>query len=450
MSLHRRAAVGVACLCLLAAACGDSKSATTATTTAGTAGTGTTAAAAVDLSGKTVNIQGPETGTEADGFTAAFTPLSDAKGPKVNYTGSRDFETQIRVSAQGGQLPDIAVIPQPGLVKDLADKITPVADSSFTKADYDEYTLGLVTKDGKLLGVPNKGDVKSLVWYSPSLFKEKGYTVPTTTAELTTLQEKMKTDGIAPWCIGVESGDATGWPLTDWMEDFMLRVHGPDVYDQWVNHKIPFNDPKVVEVADMIGTIWFGKGNVLNGRQSIASTGFAQAGVPLLTKKCAMHRQANFYAAQWKTAKADVKIGETGDVNAFYLPTASDKFGKVTLIAGTYVVAFNNKPETLATMKYLASPEYANARIKANKGGFLSPNKRHDTTLYAEEIDRTFAKILVTASPARFDGSDQMPSEVGSGTFWKEGTNWILGTSTTKKCLLAEVIDEPWVSCSRP
>jgi alpha-glucoside transport system substrate-binding protein len=435
MSFHRRAAVGVASLCLLATACGGSKSETTNTTAGAAGGTGTTAAAAVDLSGKTVNVAGPETGAEADGFTAAFGPLTEAKGPKVNYTGSRDFETQIRVSAQGGQLPDVAVIPQPGLVRDLADKITPVADSSFVKSDFDANTLSLVTKDGKLLGVPNKGDLKSLVWYSPSLFKEKGYTIPTTMAQLTDLQTKMKADGIPPWCIGVESGDATGWPLTDWMEDFMLRVHGPDVYDQWVNHKIPFNDPKVAQVADMIGAIWFDKANVLNGRQSIASTGFAQAGVPLLTKKCGMHRQANFYAAQFKTAKPDVKLGETGDVNAFYLPTISDSFGKVTLTAGMYAVAFNNKPETLAVLKFIASPEYANARIKANKGGFLSPNKRHDTTLYAEEIDRTFAKILVTASPARFDGSDQMPSEVGSGSFWKEGTNWILGTSTTKKFL---------------
>ncbi len=127
--------------------------------------------------------------------------------------------------------------------------------------------------------MPNKADVKSLVWYSPKVFAENGYEIPETWDDLIALQDQMKTDGIAPWCIGIESGDATGWPLTDWMEDIMLRLHGPDVYDQWVAHEIPFNDPQVQEVAEMVEDIWFTDGNVLGGRQSIASTGFA-AGRP--------------------------------------------------------------------------------------------------------------------------------------------------------------------------
>jgi len=384
----------------------------------------------------TLTISGPETGAEADGFTESLEAFTEDSGIQVSYTGSRDFETQIRVAAEGGDLPDLAVIPQPGLVRDLADKIVPVPKKVLDEHEdqFNPYLWELVSVGDKVLGVPNKADVKSLVWYSPKTFKDKGYEVPETWDDMITLQNKMKADGIAPWCIGIESGDATGWPLTDWMEDIMLRLHGPDVYDQWVGHEIPFNDPKVQQAAAEIEKIWFSAGNVLNGRQSIASTGFQQAGLPVADGQCGMHRQANFYGAQFKE-KGGVTLGDDADVNVFYLPTMNDKFGKVMLSGGTYVVAFNDNEATLEALEYLASPAYANARNEAAKGGFISPNKEHDTSKYAEDLDRTLAELLVESDPVRFDGSDSMPSEVGAGSFWKEGTNWVLGTSDTKTFL---------------
>ena len=107
--------------------------------------------------------------------------------------------------------------------------------------------------DGKAYGLPKASNIKSLVWYSPSAFTEGGYEVPATLDDLKALSDKLATDGKTAWCVGAESGVATGWVLTDWMEDFMLRVNGEDVYDQWVNHEIPFNDPKVVAVVDAVG-----------------------------------------------------------------------------------------------------------------------------------------------------------------------------------------------------
>ncbi|OWY59785.1 sugar ABC transporter substrate-binding protein, partial [cyanobacterium TDX16] len=205
-----------------------------------------------------------------------------------------------------GDLPDLAVIPQPGLVADLAEQITPVPEGTLDdhQEQYDPNLWDLVTVDDEVLGVPNKGDLKSLVWYSPTVFEENGYEIPETWDDLMALQDTMREDGIAPWCIGIESGDATGWPLTDWMEDIMLRLHGPEVYDQWVNHEIPFDDPQVQEAVEMIEEIWFTEGNVLNGRQAIAGTGFAEAGLPVLDGECGMHRQANFFAANFADAGA--------------------------------------------------------------------------------------------------------------------------------------------------
>ena len=396
-------------------------------------------------SGGTITISGPETGSEADGFTEAFKTFTDESGIEVDYTGSRDFETQIRVAAEGGDLPDIAVIPQPGLVRDLADKISPVPKDILDdhEKQFNEYVWGLVTVDDDVLGIPNKADVKSVIWYSPKTFKAKGYAIPKTWDELVTLQNKMKADGIAPWCVGIESGDATGWTLTDWMEDIMLHLHGPEVYDDWVAHDIPFNDPKVQQAAKMVEDAWFPNGNVLNGRQSIASTGFQQAGLPIADGTCGMHRQANFYGAQFKQ-KGGLTFGEDGDVNVFSFPTMNSKFSDVMLSGGTYVVAFNDNENTMEAMKFLASPEYANARIKANKGGFISPNLEHDTSLYQDDYDRKLSELLVSTETVRFDGSDNMPSEVGAGTFWKEGTNWVLGSNDLKTFL--DNVESSWPS----
>jgi alpha-glucoside transport system substrate-binding protein len=441
---------GLAALALVATACGgddggesDDTSGGGTETTAASGGTETTAASggtettagggeAVDLSGETVSLLGTEVGTEADGVIAGLAAFEEATGATAEWTGTRDAETQVRTAAEAGgdALPDIFFAPQPGLVKALVDYIAPLpADVlAAVEENYDPYFKELVTVDGNVLGVPVKGDVKSLVWYSPSAFSEAGYAVPTTWDELIALQDQIVADGGTPWCIGIESGDATGWPFTDWMEDIMLRLHGPEVYDQWVNHEIPFNDPKVLEVAEMVGDIWFADGNVAGGRESIASTGFASAGLGITDGSCYMHRQANFFGANFKEANPEIVFGEEGDVNVFYLPTMSDEFGQVLLSAGVYAVAFNDEPATQAMMAHLASPAYANARIEANKGGYLSPNRAHDTSLYADELDRTLADILVTADPVRFDASDLMPAEVGAGSFWKEGTNFVSGT----------------------
>lgn len=390
-----------------------------------------------DGAGETVKVSGPETGAEADGFTEA---MADS-GVEIDYTGSRDFETQLRVAAEGGDLPDIALVPQPGLAKDLADKITPVPDNIVTEGKDNFITglLDLVTVEGKTLGIPIKADLKSLVWYSPKVFKEKGYEIPTTFDALIALQNEMKADKLTPWCIGIESGDATGWPLTDWFEDLMLRQYGPQVYDQWVAHEIPFNDPKVRQVGERIQDIWFTQGNVLNGRQSIASTGFAQAGLPVADGKCGMHRQANFFGANFKTANPAVTFGPDGDIDVFYLPTMNEDFGQVTLVGGIYAVAFNDNPATVKAMEYMAGVEYSNARIKSKKAGYLSPNVN---ATYDDKLDQLLAGILEKADPARFDGSDQMPGAVGSGAFWKEGTNWVLGTSDLKTFL--DNVEKAW------
>ena len=178
-----------------------------------------------------------------------------------------------------------------------------------------------MTVDGKSIGVPTKADLKSLVWYSPKVFAEKGYEIPKTWDELIALQDKAKADGIAPWCIGIESGDATGWPFTDWMEDIMLRMYGPEVYDQWVTNEIKFNDPEGQ------GRRREGRRDLVRRRQRARRAAVDRrrraSALPVCrspTGKCLMHRQGNFYAANFKAANPDATFGPDGDVNVFYLP----------------------------------------------------------------------------------------------------------------------------------
>ncbi len=398
----------------------------------------------MSLAGTVVNILGPETGPEAEGFLAGFEPFEARTGIDVQYSGTRDATTELNLALEGGNPPDIVIIPQPGRIIQFGESGDAVAlpqsllDS--ISGAYDPFWFDLATTGGQVYGVPNKGDVKSLVWYSPTLFAENGYAIPNTWAELEALTDQIKADGLTPWCIGIGSGDATGWVFTDWMEDMMLRLQGPDVYDQWVSHEIPFNDPRVVEVAEFVGDIWFEEGNVLGGRDLIAATGFKEASLPIADGDCVLHRQASFAGAFYTEIGAS--LGPNGDVNVFYLPTVSDEFGTVVLGAGTHAVAFTDKPETLAVMEYIGTAEYANARIMADKGGFLSPNREHDTSLYSSDFDRGLADILVSADPFRFDASDLMPGEVGAGEFWRSGTDYVSGSKTAQE--FADDTENAW------
>ena len=321
--------------------------------------------------------------------------------------------------------------PQPGGLLDQIAKGTMKAfPDSLAKAVTTENLDGwpqLATVGGKVYGVPGRANVKSLIWYSPKMFKDKGYELPKTFEEVKTLSDKIVADGGTPWCAGIESGAATGWAITDWFEDFMMRINGPEVYDQWVQHKIPFNDPKVKAVADAVASYVKNEKYIgsANGVKAIATTKFQDGGLPILDGKCYMHKQASFYIDFWgKTAK----IGPDGDVNFAYFPSpAGGK--KYMLGGGNLYSAGTDKPETFAVLAYTNSVQYPADLIAAGDTN-LSTRKDFDTTAIKNPNQKGFADLLKGSDVFRFDGADMMPAKVGSGSFWKEATAWILGGST--------------------
>ena len=435
-SKRRAAAVvtGIVAVSLTAAACGSSSSSSSG---------GTAASDTKDyskwcdmksgLQGKTVSIYTSIVAPEDQQQKDSYKSFTDCTGVTINYQGDKDFEKNLPARAQTGNLPDIAFIPQPGLLKTMVDTGKAVAASKTVSdevdknfgADWKKYG----TVDGTFYAAPLGANVKSYVWYSPKMFADKGYKVPTTWDELMALTNKIAADDSAakPWCAGFGSGTATGWPGTDWVEDLVLRVADKDTYDKWVDHKIPFNDPKVLEALGKAGAILkdpkFSNGGY-GAPNTIATTTFQDGGLPILTGKCYMHRQASFYGTMWPK---DKKVGPDGDVWAFYLPSMNST--KPVLGGGEFTLTFRDAPEVKAFAAFLASADWANAKAKATPtGGWISANKGLDPANLTSPLDKQSVKILTDPQAVfRFDGSDMMPSSVGAGTFWTEMTNWVNG-----------------------
>jgi alpha-glucoside transport system substrate-binding protein len=386
-----------------------------------------------DLAGKTVTIYTGILAPEDTAQRESYRPFESCTGVKVDYQGDDSFESQILTRVRAGHPPDLAVVPQPGLLKQLIATGRAVPAPAETEANVDRFFSSdwkaYGTVGDRFYAAPLGASVKSLVWYSPQEFAARGYQVPTTLDELKALSDRMVADGHTPWCAGIGSGDATGWPVTDWMEDFMLRLYGPDEYDKWVAHRIPFNGPEPTAALDAVGA-YLKNPKYVNGGlgdvKSIATTTFQDAGLPILGHQCEMHRQASFYAANWPKG---TRIAQDGDVYAFYLP-GRDTATKPVLGGGEFVLAFDRRPEVQAFQTYLSSDTWANAKAKVSSG-WVSANSGLDQDNLTSPIDKLAATILADPKTVfRFDGSDQMPAAVGSGAFWKQATRWIQGQDT--------------------
>ncbi|MET4539992.1 MULTISPECIES: extracellular solute-binding protein [Micrococcaceae] len=396
--------------------------------------------------GKTVSVYSTIVDIEATNLEESWKQFEDCTGITIKYEGSKEFETQIGVRAQSGTAPDVGIFPQPGLLatqaragylKPAPQTVSDLVDKNWS-ADWKKYG----TVDGKFYAAPMLANVKGFVWYAPKTFKDKGWEVPKTWDEMIELSKKIAADdkNMKPWCAGFESGEATGWPGTDWIEDVVLREHGPEVYDQWITHQIPFNDPKIVDSFDKAGDILLNQDMVNGGFgdvRSILSTGFAQAGQPVLDGTCAMHHQANFQAANWP---AGTNVAEDGDVWAFITPPIDESKGKAVTGGGEMVGAYKDTPEVQSFLAYLASADFANNRVKL--GGVVSANKGLDPANAQSDLDKLTVQILQDPDTVfRFDGSDLMPSAVGSNSFWKGIVQWINGTSSQE---VANSIESSW------
>ena len=387
--------------------------------------------AATDLSGQTLSITGPWIGADAELVNSVLAYFEAATGATVNYSGSDSFEQDIVISIQANSPPNIAVFPQPGLAADMAARgaLTPLpaGTADWVRENYaagqswvDLGTYANAEGAPELFGFFYKVDLKSLVWYSPEAFEEAGYEVPTSMEELMALTDQIVADGGTPWCIGLGSGAATGWPATDWVEDMMLRTTTPDVYDAWVRNEIPFTDERVVGAIEAFGYFARNDAYVNGGAASVATTDFrdSPAGLFSIPPACYMHRQASFIPTFFP---------EGADSAFFYFPSYDElDLGNPVLGAGTLWAITADSPAAQAFVEFLKTP-IAHELWMAQQG-FLTPHTGVNTDLFPTEAQRAMNQILLGATTFRFDGSDLMPGEIGAGAFWTGMVDYVTGT----------------------
>ncbi len=381
----------------------------------------------VPVSRGVVTVLGVWGGDELANFQEAVFPFTEETGIGMAFEGTRDLAAVLTTRVEAGNPPDLAILPNPGQLYELAAQgaLVPLdefVDVEALRAQYGDSWIELGSYDGRLYGIFYKVAIKSLVWYNPKAFEANGYQVPTTWDDLIALSDQIVADGGTPWCIGLESGSASGWPGTDWIEDIMLRTAGPQVYDQWVRHEIPWTDDAVRNAWELFGQIARNEEYVWGGTTGVLSTNFGDSPAPMFDDPpgCYLHRQASFITGFFPEG---LTAGE--DYDFFTFPPIDETYGTPALIAGDVIVMFNDTPEARQLVEYLASP--TPQEIWAANGGFISANKDVSLDVYPDELTRKMAQAIVEAEVARFDGSDLMPAAVGAGAFWRGVLDYVGG-----------------------
>ena len=385
---------------------------------------------------KVVTILGAFGGDEEKNFNASLAKFEQQSGIKVQYTSDQDFTTTIKQKVQSGDSPDIGLFPQPGGLLEFAaqGKIQPID----TYLDYDQLDRTLIKGfldagryKGRVYGAPMRMAFKSVLWYPKDAWTKAGY--PTRFRTFQDLQsqaiDKIKASGVSPWCEAWGSDQATGWVGTDWVEQMMLSLYGPQVYDDWVAHRIPFNDPKVVKAFDEVGKIIKDDNNSFGGPKGILNTAFGDAMNPAFQNpaKCMLLRQGNFITTFLpKPVQADLD----NKVGIMVFPQWQGGYDSPVVLGGGDIAGLFNggDPDAQKVMQFLTSDKFGAEWAKA--GGWLSPHKTFDASNYPDKITKEIAVLAGAASALRYDGSDSMPKAVGSGTFWTEMVKWMNGQPT--------------------
>lgn len=400
---------------------------------------------------QTVSIMGAFTDAQAAAFQADLDAWSETSGITVTYDGNTDFQTAVVARATAGNPPDIAIYPQPGVLKSQTNTLFPLEELGL---DVDAITadqangLGQIAQvDGETYGLPYSINVKSLVWYNPAAFEAAGLEVPTTDEEMTALQQQIIDEGLGyPWCVGLESGAATGWPATDWLEEYVLRYGGLDEYNAWIAGDVLFDSPLVNEAGDKVASELLEEGKINGGGPAAATTSFQTAGNQLFVEgidngQCFMMRQGSFIADFFpEDIKAQIADGDLSNIDFFQLPSP-DGTPTAMLGGGDLVGAFTNNEATAAVVEYITSAEFGTNGY-ASQAIFLSPHNDFDTSFYTTEFQVKAQELLAASELFGFDASDQMPGEVGSGTEWTELTSWFAGQQTMEQAF--QNIDASW------
>ncbi|MGO4689816.1 ABC transporter substrate-binding protein [Glaciibacter sp. 2TAF33] len=392
---------------LAAVTLGGSAALVLAGCSSGSSTSNTNSASGGDLKGVTLNVAADWSGSEQSNFEKVLKKFSDDTGAKVNYTSyGTDVATTLNTKVEGGDPPDVAVIPQPGLLDSLAKAGSLIeldkATQSTVKDNFAQDWVDLGSSDGKLYGVWFKAANKSTVWYNTTVYDTAGAKVPKTWEDFDKQLGVIADSGVYGLSIGADAG----WPLTDWFENVYLRTAGGEMYDKLATHAIPWTDPSVTTALTDLGTLW---GNTTVIQPGTAQRTFGDSVIAVFGDPPAAGTvfEGDFVAGNI-SSDTKSKVGETAKFYDF--PSINGSEPSV-VGGGNVAVQLKDNKGAAALMKYLATPEAATIWVKA--GGFTSPNKKVDTAGYPDATSKQIAEALVGAKTFRFDMSDLAPSAFG-------------------------------------
>ena len=413
---------------------------------------------------------GAPTGVEGDALQGFIDVYNSETGSNITFTGSDDFESQLRIRVDGGDPPAVAVTPQPASICQFADEgaLVSLEDMGFDiaemEANHSKFWMDLgLCADGNHYGVPWFPNFKSIVFYHQPTFEANGYEIPETWDDLLALSQQAVDDGYTPWCFGFESGGATGWPGTDWIEDILVREAGSDTYADWFNHDIPFNDPAVVSAFDTFGELLFADGFVLGGAENVAGVNFNDSPGPLFSDDagpngdgpgCLMLKQGSFIQNVFKD-QPGYEEGEESEIGVFSFPSIDGNVGAMG--GGDTIMVFDGAAENVQAVKDWITPDWQCTLASASGGGVapygghgvegverLPGHKDVNIDCYESDSAKAFATSVAAALGANtfvFDASDLMPPAVGQGSFWEGMVNWTRGTSSQE---VADAVEASW------
>jgi ABC-type glycerol-3-phosphate transport system substrate-binding protein len=361
--------------------------------------------------GGTVSVLSLWGGSEKEAFDKVLAKFTADTGIKTQYETARDFLPVIRSRLAAGNPPNMAIVPRPGIVKELAgDGSLKSLDDLGIDADkinenYSKAWTDLTTFDDETWGIVAKANSKSTVWYDPARLKA---TPPTTWNGLLALTKKLQSEGKTPWAVG--AGD--GWPLTDWFESIYLYQSGPEKYQKLFDGDIPFNDQSVKNaLAEMFKVL--SNQNLPGGVEGALATPFVDSiGQVFGTKpKAELYYEGGFVGGI-ATGQVNPKLQPGKTIDFFQFPKFNDQIGTPLLGAGDVAVAFDDNDNTSKLMEYLASSEAGSTWVST--GAIVSPNKAVDLSVYPNDLVRKEAEQVQNAEVFRFDGSDLLPGSLGT------------------------------------
>ena len=373
------------------------------------------------LNGAHVRVLGLWSGPELDSFMMVKDDWEKATAGIVDWEGTQDLPDVLNARMQNGNLPDIAILPNPGLMQQLAREGKLVPLNSFMEMDqvskdYAPAWIDLGSYDGDLYAIFYKVANKATVWYNPRAFASANYAVPRTWEDMIRLADQMVADGNTPFSIVAPSGPASGWALTDWISEIVLNNCGPDLYDKWITGELPWTDTCIKQSFAMFGEIVQKKGYVLGGSQGISATTDANGTYPLYTDPpmAYMDYLASFAQAFIASKFPDLNPGD--DYSFFTFPTVNPQYAGAVTVGADVVVLVNDTPAARSFMTYLAGAQAQEAWIKL--GGFTSVNRSVSADSYPDPVARAVAQELTEARISRFGAGDMMPASLQKA-WWK-------------------------------